>query len=261
MNLSGETPPDAIVRWSPDSTQISYRVYDRDARADVVRLRTIASGEEREVYRGSKPMGCIWAAQHPTLFCIDTITGQLFSLSINSRSLEPLGEVSGFTVGGGNLYRSGGDDRAIYWSDYQYKLFRRDIDTQQSTLVDRIPGAGRPFPDERWLARRDKDKIEIRPMAGGDWKPLVSVGETHMVFTPDGKWVLYHDVDSAGKHGLFRVSTAGGQPERMGDFPSVLKEGGLMVISPDGHKVVAEGGSPTELWILENFEPKQQAAR
>jgi hypothetical protein len=82
-----------------------------------------------------------------------------------------------------------------------------------------------------------------------------------MAFTTDGKWVLYHDVDSAGKHGLFRVSTAGGPAERIGNFPSVLKEGGLMVISPDGQKIVALGGIAGELWILENFEPKQPAAQ
>ena len=41
-----------------------------------------------------------------------------------------------------------------------------------------------------------------------------------MAFTPDGNWLLYHDVDAAGKHSLFRVATAGGQPERLGDFPS-----------------------------------------
>jgi hypothetical protein len=68
-------------------------------------------------------------------------------------------------------------------------------------------------------------------------------------------------VDAAGKHALLRVSTAGGQPERIGDFPSVSKRDGFLFVSPDGQKILTHAMAGPELWILENFEPKQQAAR
>jgi hypothetical protein len=74
-----------------------------------------------------------------------------------------------------------------------------------------------------------------------------------MVFTPDGNWLLYHGADAAGKHGLFRLATAGGQPERVGDFPSQNKVG-FLNISPDGQKIIAQAENLPELWILENFE-------
>jgi len=32
-------------------------------------------------------------------------------------------------------------------------------------------------------------------------------------------------------------------------------------ISPDGQKIIAEAPVAPEVWILENFEPKQQAAK
>ena len=78
--------------------------------------------------------------------------------------------------------------------------------------------------------------------------------------TPDGNWVLYRDVDSAGEWGLFRVSTAGGQPERLGDFPTNgdPKEVSFMEISPDGRKVIIQSAdfkNAYELWSLENFVP------
>jgi Tetratricopeptide repeat len=57
------------IRWSPDSTQISYRSYDDANRTTVVRLRNIAGGEEREIYRGAASLVCVWAAHRPTLFC------------------------------------------------------------------------------------------------------------------------------------------------------------------------------------------------
>ena len=102
--------------------------------------------------------------------------------------------------------------------------------------------------------------IEIRSMSGGDWKPLISLDPTQMVFTADGSWLLYHDSDVAGKQSLFRVATAGGQPQRIGDFPGASKEGRLN-ISPDRKKIVAEAPIGTEVWLLENFEPKKPPAR
>jgi hypothetical protein len=252
---TGETP--GGIRWSPDSAQISYIAHDVANKAWVVRLRNLASGEEREVYRGIKQLRCTWAAQRPALLCGGD-GGQLSSISLDSGRIEPFGAFAGKV---GYLFFTSDDDRTIYLGS-QLTLFRWDAATQQSTLVEGIPLAGRPDPNKHWLARRDGDKFEIRPTAGGDWKPLVSVGETQMVFTPDGNWLLYHDVDAAGKHGLFRVRTDGGQPERVGDFPSIHKAAyGYLYISPDGQRIIAQGGSPSELWVLENFEPKQTAAR
>jgi hypothetical protein len=255
LNLRSVTTS-GFFRWSPDSTQFSYSAEEASSpNTWVVRLHNIASGEERELYRSATKLNCIWAVQRPALFCGGG--QQLSAISLDSGRLEPLGAAGAV----GALFFSSDDDRTIYLGDGHGTLFRWDAVTQQSTLVDRLPGPTKPDPGEHWLARRDKDKIEIRQTAGGDWKPLISIGETQMGFTPDGKWVLYHDVDAAGKHALFRVSTAGGQPERVGDFPRVRKGWGYLFISPDGQKVIEQGQTVPELWILENFEPKQQAAR
>jgi Tol biopolymer transport system component len=82
----------------------------------------------------------------------------------------------------------------------------------------------------------------------------MAISGSQMAFTKDGNWLLYHDVDAAGNQSLFRVATAGGQPERIGDFPSAYGTG-YMWISPDGKKIIADTLKPLELWILENFEP------
>jgi hypothetical protein len=60
--------------------------------------------------------------------------------------------------------------------------------------------------------------------------------------------------------GNLEEATAGGQPERISDFPSASKQGYLR-ISPDGQKIIAEAFTAPEVWMLENFEPKQQPAR
>jgi len=144
-------------------------------------------------------------------------------------------------------------------------LLRWEIATGRETALHQFPptagGWGWESPDERWLIQRTPQNLQIRPISGGDWKPLVSLGKgvlgPDFNATPDGKWVLYHDVDSAGKHSLFRAPMAGGQPERLGDFPTSSGYG-FMEISPDGRKVIAQSADYAtgfELWSLENFVP------
>jgi hypothetical protein len=278
LSLSGTSQRSFNPRWSPDNTQIIYSSPDEAVGKNTydLRLRNMASGEERELYRGIRA-DCIWEAQHPKLFCDqglidrDPTAVNLFSISADSGQVEPLGPLAE-ACNGGVLFSSR-DDRAIYmwrWLSPQGpqpvpELIRWDIGTREVTVVDRIPGPITggdwlgPVPDERWTARWDKGKIEIRPTPGGDWKPLISLATTQTAFTPDGNWLLYHDVDAAGKQSLFRVSTAGGQPERIGDFPSASKQGSLRV-SPDGQKIIVEAPVAPEVWMLENFEPKQPAA-
>jgi hypothetical protein len=158
------------------------------------------------------------------------------------------------------------NDRAVYLSSRQSGLVRWEIGTAQTTAVldDPIVAASARLigvsPDARWVTRWENGWIEIRPLPGGDWKPLFRVQrDKQIAFTADANWLVYHDTDATGKDGLFRVAVSGGQPERLGDFPT--KASGYMWISPDGQEIVADAYNPEELWILENFEPKQQAAK
>ena|SRR6516164_1334350 len=102
-------------------------------------------------------------------------------------------------------------------------------------------------------------------MSGSEWKPLVStnaITETDSsmpratAFTPDGEWLLYYDKDAEGKKSLFRVPLAGGEPQRLGDFP-VGGEYGFMRLSSDGREIMAEMVMPDQydLWVLDNFVP------
>ena len=101
-------------------------------------------------------------------------------------------------------------------------------------------------------------------LPAGDWKPIVSLSKqviaNYYGFTAtwDGNWLVYLDRDSSGKLGLFRVSPTRGTPGRVGDFPSAQSKYGNVVISPDGHRILAhswEIASGFEMWSLENFVP------
>jgi Tol biopolymer transport system component len=251
--------------WSPDGAQMAYVAYHDDAGQNswAVRVRDVASGEEREIYRGAASrVWCIWAAQHPSLFCeqhtVDT--AEAFSIAIDSGRVQRLGSFPGENF----FITPSSDDQAIYMmTNDRPEISRWEIGTQHLTKLDASPGllTWLFLPDDRWIIRRFKDAIEIRPLAGGDWRPLISLrSTTRIALAPGGKWLIFHDVDSNGKESLFRVATTGGQPERIGDFP---KSGtmGFIYVSPDQRKIVADFPNSAELWLLENFEPKQQAAR
>jgi Tol biopolymer transport system component len=129
-------------------------------------------------------------------------------------------------------------------------------------VLDRIESSnGWPFvsSDERWLVRVNNRKLESMPMSGGAWSPVASGSGDQFAITPDGAWIYFDAKDPAGTHGLFRVATAGGTPERVGDFP-VQGGSGTLRISPDGRKIVAALYDPSnsfETWSLENFVPAE----
>jgi Tol biopolymer transport system component len=271
LNLIGSNAGSYIPTWSPDNTQIAYVTYNSGAGqySGTVRVRTMASGEERELYRSDVRAACLWSAQHQKLFCMQRGAGAqdtAFFIATDTGHVEPLGTVPG--PGDGTPILLTENDSVVYLASQKQGLMRWEIGSVQSTTVLPNPNAAQSTgyasvsPDMRWITRWANGNIEIRPMSGGDWRPLVPApNRMSAAFTADGNWFVYHGQDAAGNEGLFRVATSGGRPERLGDFPGKAVAGGYIWVSPDGKKIIAEALNPEELWMLENFEPKPQAAK
>ena len=255
-------------QWSGDSNQIVYSAQHEDmgqTGGESIRLRNLSAGGDREIYHALGYTNCTWASQQPKVFCAENGVGKtdILSISVDSGQVERLHNSPGLPMFGLHVSR---DDRALYtfrskFNGEEGELQQWEIATQRETVLERMPpGAwGWVSQDERWVVEVDERRnLKIRPTAGGDWKPLLSDPHAgHFGLTPDGNWLIYHTVDSAGKHGLYRVPTAGGQPERLGDFPTNTPDGSLE-ISPDGRKVMVAAGeydTVYELWSLKNFVP------
>jgi Tol biopolymer transport system component len=254
-------------QWSGDSSQIVYSAQHEDmgqTGGESIRLRNLSTGGDREIYHALGYTHCTWAVQQPKVFCAENGLGKtdIFSIGVDSGQVERL-----HTLPGSPLFapHSSRDGQALYMfrGDFvkEGELLRWEIATQRETVLERIPppASASVSPDERWVVEVDEHRnVKIRPTSGGDWKPLLSDSHAgHFNVTPDGNWLIYHTVDSAGKHGLYRIATAGGQPERLGDFPTNTPDGSLE-ISPDGRKVMVAAGeydTVYELWSLENFVP------
>jgi len=268
LNLGNTLNP--WPRWAGDSNRIVYVVGNDDAGQSVgkvVHLYDVTTREDREIYHSRDYTNCNWAVRQPKLFCADSGPGktEILSIAVASGEITRLGRLTGSPM---YIFQPSRDDRALYMQRAPegsgQEMLRWEIETGRETILDQFPSGslGLVSPDERWLIRAANwPQLEIRPTSGGDWRPLVSFGKGFFTgdvnFTADGNWLLYHDVDSTGKHGLFRVPTAGGQPERLGDFPTNSPDGTLE-ISPDGSKIMVSAGeyaNEYELWSLGNFVP------
>jgi len=269
LSLKGSSSGPHFPTWSPDSTQFAYVASDSAAgqfAAGILRVRNILSNEDRELYRDPNMAPfCFWSAKASSLVCVHGFSpekAEAVSISTETGRAQRLAEFPRPEEGSSAPLFLSHDDHSLYALSTK-GLIRWEVGAAGWTMVTEAPNLMRDqftaiaSPDGRWITRRKDGKVEIRPITGGDWRPLISIASPNqMAFTADGNWLLYHDRDAAGKDGLFRVATTGGDPERLGDFPAVSVRG-WMWISPDGQKIVADAFNPQEIWMLENFEPRK----
>jgi dipeptidyl aminopeptidase/acylaminoacyl peptidase len=264
--------------WSPDGRQIAYVAgQSREGPADSIRIHTLANGEDRELfrYRGLFLVNCAWANQRPNLYCggMDRETQKtiVFSVSLNSGAAERVHSFDGIQV----MQRVSPDDRTLYMG--RLPLSGRlawEIGTDKETELPR----GIVSPGGRWVYGVDslspgRREIRIRPASDSEgWRHLADLNYpappgAEMSATParmswDDNWVVYQNLDADGKFGLYRISTSGGQPERLGDYPT--NQAGFLVLSPDGRHFIVQRAvprRPAEFWVLENFLPKPKPTR
>ena len=253
--------------WSPDGNQIVYIARDPDVGVTgnaVVRARNLSTGEDREVYRTAGNIRCIWAARPSRILCGQILKGtEILGIDPGSGQIEHLGSLTEPAV----LDRASSDGRALYLTrirfDGQQSFCRWNISTRRESILAQYRGERQvPFlvsPDERWLVAHDEHDIRVRPIAGGEWKSLISVDTRRVAVTPDGKWVYYSGPIATGRMALFRASMAGGPPERLGDSPGTTL--GNLDISPDARQIVGSSLdliNGLEVWSLENFVPSDE---
>ena len=254
--------------FSADSTRLVYRAVSADMRQTDLVVLEIASGKQRIIYHSTNGrLFCTYSNIKLKVFCTqaerdgaETKT-DLFAVDDNSQQIEQIALLQGSK----GILDGPVDTKWFYFVNLGDKVFevtRWDRETQQETIVVPGPQSLRqaielPSFDGRWLFRiAQGDSLSVRAMPDGDWKTLVSGAKGLYAYsmTYDGHWAYYAAYDSNGKFGLFRVSTAGGTPQCLGDLPVQPFKGNLY-LSPDKHQILALNMWGYELWLLENFEP------
>ena len=100
------------------------------------------------------------------------------------------------------------------------------------------------------------NKIMTIPIIGGKVQEITTIEAPQTLFgdivwTPDGKYLLFPTEESQNSHILYRVSAKGGKPEKLWESKDVIAG---ISIHPDGKKIALSSlTQATEIWAIENL--------
>jgi WD40 repeat protein len=257
--------------WSLDNKQIVY-VSGRDS----VRVLNMTTSVDREIYHGTDDgliVQCIWARSSLTVLCGRVLTRQdtdIISISPETLHAETVVSLPGPRI----LQGSSADDRTLFtFGESRGRVGSFAWERGKEDETTNIPPAPWKSNDGHWiysLFGTVEQRLEIRIRhvdPDSEYHSLVvtkteqrrtpGIVSFAIRFTPDSRWVVYHDKDPDSKDGLYRVSVQGGEPERLGSYPS-SEYMGFLAISPNGRRFLTSfpGLSKEEFWVLDNVSPK-----
>ncbi len=231
----------------PDGKRLAYIRGDWEAKKEIIVMRDLETGREKELFRSAPP------------------------LQIGGIALLPDGKRL--------LYGGDEAEKEIF--------VMRDLETgREKELFRSAPPlqiiGGALSPDGRQLALTLLEKetrstvLKVLPVAGGDASELVRAKEPETIvggrgfgvsvtWTSDSRYVVFGRVRHASqdtKTEVFAVPAGGGEAHALG-----VAMDGVRGISfqSDGRRVAFAAGQlpavKTEVWVMENFLPTLKAAR
>jgi Tol biopolymer transport system component len=203
--------------------------------------------------------------------------GRYYRVDATNGGVEILHEAKGTSSNGGlGASAISGDGRTILYiasADFpfagQTNLVQFDIDTKRETILK--SGRFSAFalsPDGTQVALHTFDDapgschVQVMPSTGGELREVVRgcPGVNRLAWSAKNE-LLYAIRSDDNQNVIWRVRAGGGEPQPVGiTMPGQLQH---LDLSPDGRRLaftVFDTGA-SEVWALENFLPKAQAAR
>jgi len=124
-------------------------------------------------------------------------------------------------------------------------------------------------PDCKWLSFtiREGKELRIKPAAGGESRVVLKCkqeGEKLSEFrwSPDGKYIFsVLDQSEQNKFSIWRIPIEGGDTQNVLEMNKRAHEKiNKLSLHPDGQHIAFQSTAPfkgTELWLMENFLPKE----
>lgn len=263
---------DGSPDWSPDGRYLAYCSQPDRARPQIIRIRTLATGEERELTpdlshfdwlrwcpdsRHLLVTGPVWGAKS-NVYRVDVPTGRFSALidgerrNIRQAELSADGKTLVYRIrGGGN----------------ENHLIVRDLESGHERSLLSLPSLSRAaltfengwtlLPDGKHVALsiRDNDPnsdflLRIMSIDDGATKTIVSSSVGKLTWGNEGRDLFFV---RRGKE-IWRVALAGSEPQKMWEWNEGITNPRL---HPDGrHLAFVSGTRVSEMWVMENFLPE-----
>jgi len=274
------------LAWSPDGQFLAYNRSGIGGAPPTVVVRTVTTGEEREVpAKGSSP----FIGWHELRWFPDGRSLLVNDLQNNHTAFRRIdlqtGEVKPVIVEGTDRTwvhwqaALSHDGKTLFYSLREHadgtvgtlRLMRREIESGEERELYRTKSDGSGLfslslsPDERQVAfvviKDNTTPLMVVPAEGGSARELCpkvnTIGGT--AWTKDGRHILVPGSDSEHPQQLLSVPIAGGQPQPTGVSMAELSSPS---IHPDGRRIAFAGGqSQQSVWAIKNLLAEPKASR
>jgi Tol biopolymer transport system component len=259
--------------WSWDGQFLAYTSMPRPQNERFIVFQSARTGEERDlklVMKDATPRFSLRWAPDGRSVLIETMHGAdacgLTQVDVQTGAAAPLVQVGNCDLTGFGYMPDG---KAIFYTRFDpatsmHMLMSRDLATGRETELGRhymrFPVLS---PDGRWIAFLGYSKtaktypLNVIPATGGATREVCSfpaTGPRGVAWTPDGKYLYVGNLRNR-KAELWRVLTAGGEPERL----DIQVDGMWQFrLHPDGRRLAFEKWENNEeVWAIENLLPRQ----
>ncbi len=256
--------------WSPDGRYLAYCSEPDRSKAQIIRIRTLATGQERELKPDLARFDYLrwcpdsrhllitnFGRESPSaVYRLDATTGEYTALvqsdqpGIRQAELSADGKTLAYRIRGlGTMNR----------------LMVRDLETRNEKEVLQTPaeGALALAPGSGWALSPDGKHVafSIREGAGKPFVLKIMAVESGECRTLDGEWIFQMAWTPDGRdllvtknvRELWRVSAETGEPRKLLEWKGMIMG---PRIHPDGQRLAFfSGARMSELWVMENFLP------
>jgi Tol biopolymer transport system component len=252
------TGPPSMPTWSPDGKNLAYlsRRGSIGPGNNILTIRSTATGEERLLSPrlrfvnqiswapdGRSVIALGMAATESGNFRIDTETSGITKLAVGGYApkLCPDGKTLVFVGGGG--------------------IRKRNLDTGEESEV--VKGGSLFYdlsPDGREVVFEAKGAVKTVSLNGGEPRELFrGLAQYYRLrWTRDGRYIIVQARNAASSE-IWRVPAQGGTPLKLDLSVPKLD---FFTLHPDNRRFAfsVNEGDKSELWVLENFLPKEKLA-
>ena len=254
------------ITWSPDGKRLLYVSLGRAMGNgnNNLTIRSVDTGEERFLATSLRNVWDIrWAPDSRSLLASGmTVAGNaLFRVDAETGELTRLAE-------GRWAPKMSRDGKIMVYMGPDGGIRRRNLETGEDAALENT--ALRAFedlsPDGREVVFEDDGAVKIMSLDGGEPRELFRSPLWHVLrWTTDGRYVIAQALDAktgwyAATSEIWRIPAQGGTPLKLDLSIAGMED---FALHPDNRRFAfgINGGTKTELWVIENLLRPLKAIR